>query len=101
MQHLGPYFAVRAAAAETRVLELPHDRGHHGHYAAAGVLQTLEQLQAGKVETLVIARDLEERGAECRGCGLLLARHDGACAYCGGARREGVDIGEVLVGLAE
>ena len=101
VQQLVPFFTARAAEEETRVVELLRDRVRNGHYAAAGVHQTLEQLQEGKVETLVIARDLQERGAECRRCGFLLARHDGACPYCGGEIRDGVDIGEAMIRLAE
>ena len=40
-------------------------------------------------------------GAQCRQCGFILARHDGACPYCGGEIRDGVDIGEAMIRLAQ
>ncbi len=101
VQHLLPFFSARTVEEETRVVELLHDRVRNRHYAAAGLDQTLQQLQEGKVETLVIARDLQERGAQCRRCGFVLARHDGVCPYCGGDIRDGVDIGEAMIRMAE
>ena len=101
VQRLLPFFSQRARAEETRAVQVLHDRVRNRHFAAAGVQQTLEQLQEGKVETLVIARDLRKPGAQCQKCGFFLARRDGACPYCGGELREGIDLAEAMVRLAE
>ena len=101
VQRLSPFFGQRAQAEETRAVQVLHDRVRHRHFAAAGIHQTLEQLQEGKVETLVIARDLRRPGAQCQQCGFLLARHDGTCPYCGGGLRAGIDLAEAMIRIAE
>ncbi len=101
MQRLQPFFGQRAVEEETRAVQVLHDRVRNRHYAAAGIHQTLEQLQEGKVETLVIARDLRKPGAQCQQCGFFLARYDGACPYCGGDLRDGIDIAEAMIRIAE
>ena len=101
VQRLLPFFGQRQQEEEIRTIQVLQDRVRHRHFAAAGIHQTLEQLQEGKVETLVIARDLRQHGAQCRQCGFILARHDGACPYCGGEIRDGVDIGEAMIRLAQ
>lgn len=101
VQRLQPFFGQRQQEEETRKIQVLQDRVRHGHFAAAGIHETLEQLQEGKVETLVIARDLRQHGAQCRQCGFILARHDGACPYCGGEIRDGIDIGEAMIRIAQ
>lgn len=101
VERLLPFFGQRKQEEEARAILVLQDRVRHRHYAATGVHQTLEHLQQGKVETLVIARDLRERGAQCEQCGFFLARHDGPCPYCGGNVRDGVDIGEAMIRMAE
>lgn len=101
VQRLHPFFGQRAVEEETRAVQVLHDRVRNRHFAAAGIHQTLEQLQEGKVETLVIARDLRRPGAQCQQCGFFLARHDGACPYCGGGLRDGIDIAEAMIRIAQ
>ncbi len=101
VERLLPFFGRRKQEKETRALEQLHDRVRQRHFAAAGVQQTLEQLQEGKVDTLVLARDLRNAGGQCQQCGFFLSRHDGACPYCGGEIRDGVDIAEVMIRMAE
>jgi peptide subunit release factor 1 (eRF1) len=52
-----------------------------------GMHDTLEQLQEGKVDRLVVSRDLEKDGVQCTQCAFYLVRRDGACPYCGGSLR--------------
>ncbi len=61
----------------------------------------MERLQEGKVDTLVMSRDLERSGAHCRRCGFFLARRDGSCPYCGGELDRRVDLVEAMIRLAE
>ena len=49
---------------------------------------------------LVVASDLEKDGAQCTKCGFYLARRDGACPYCGGSLRDGVDLVESMIRMA-
>ncbi len=101
VQRLQPFFGQHAVEEETRAVQVLHDRVRNHHFAAAGIHQTLEQLQEGKVETLVIARDLRKPGAQCQQCGFFLARHHGACPYCGGELRAGIDIAEAMIRIAQ
>lgn len=79
------------------VLDLLGERVQHDHYAVAGIYRTLEQLQEGKVDILVIADDVHRAGGQCTACGFYLASADGDCPYCGGDVRDGLDLGEVMV----
>jgi peptide chain release factor subunit 1 len=81
-------------------IDLVRERVRNGHFAIAGIGDALEQLQEGKVERLVVARNLEERGAQCTRCGFFLLALDGACPYCGGELRDGVDLVESMLRLA-
>lgn len=101
VERLLPFFGQRKQEEEIRAIQVLQDRVRNRHFATAGVSQTLEHLQEGKVETLVIARNLRNHGAQCQQCGFLLARHDGVCPYCGGGIRDGVDIGEAMIRMAE
>jgi peptide subunit release factor 1 (eRF1) len=84
------------------VIDLIRDRVRQRHMAVAGVGPTLEQLQEGKIDRLVIARDLESTGAQCTRCAFILASTagNGACPYCGGEVRDGVDLVESIIRMA-
>ncbi len=97
---LQPFFAEHELQDETSKVDVLRDRLRTGHLAIAGVHDTLEQLQEGKVETLVIARDFHKDGAQCTRCGFYLDRVTGQCPYCGGELRDGVDLVESMIRLA-
>lgn len=86
--------------SEAAALNLVQDRVRQSHFAASGLHETLVQLQEGKVERLVVARDLEKDGVQCTQCGFYLVQRDGGCPYCGGALREGVDLVESMIRMA-
>lgn len=86
--------------SEAAALDLVQDRVKQAHYAASGLHETLVQLQEGKVERLVVARDLEREGVQCTQCGFYLVRRDGGCPYCGGSLRNGVDLVESMIRIA-
>jgi hypothetical protein len=91
--------ATREAAREPRVDEL-HDRVHRDHYAVGGVERTLEALQEGKVERLIVSRRFDAKGGRCERCGFLVGAGHAACPYCGGPLAE-VPVLQYLVEKAE
>ena len=100
-QKLAPVFQRRLEEEEERAVDLLHDRVEHSHLAVAGFDDTLEQLQEGKIETLVVARGLHRLGGRCEKCKFLLTRSSGTCPYCGGDVSDGVDLVEEMVRLGE
>ncbi len=99
-ERLQPFFQEHAQLDEASTVDELRDRLRTGHYAIAGVSDTLEQLQEGKVGTLVIARDFQKNGAQCTRCGFYLERRGGGCPYCGGALRADVDLVESMIRMA-
>jgi peptide chain release factor subunit 1 len=100
LERLGEFFEEDALRERANVIERVRDRVRNRHYAIAGLNDTLEQLQEGKVETLVLARGLEQDGAQCTTCGYYLLRRAGACPYCGGRLRDGIDLVESMLRIA-
>jgi peptide subunit release factor 1 (eRF1) len=101
LQRLAPYFERQAQEQRMRAADLLHDRVEHQHLAVSGFDDTLTQLQEGRVDTLVLARDLEYHGAHCRHCDFYLARQDFTCPYCSSDLEHGVDLAEAMIRLAE
>lgn len=101
LERVAPFVEAQVRREEAAAVDRVRDRVAHRHLAVAGFAPTLEQLQEGKVDTLVLARDLERRGARCLRCGFFLAGEDGACPYCGGGVERGVDLVEAMIRLAE
>ena len=100
LERLSPFFVERALQEEATIVDLLRDRLRTRHFAISGVRDTLEQLQEGKVDTLVIARDLQTHGAQCTRCGFYLDRQSGNCPYCGGELRDGIDLVESMIRMA-
>jgi len=97
---IGPVLDEYALQREAEALNVVQDRVRQSHFAASGMHDTLVQLQEGKVERLVVARDLEKDGVQCTQCGFYLVRRDGACPYCGGSLRDGIDLVESMIRIA-
>ncbi|HSJ08650.1 MAG TPA: VLRF1 family aeRF1-type release factor [Longimicrobiales bacterium] len=95
-----PALEAHAEQREAEALNVVQDRVRQSHFASSGMHETLVQLQEGKVERLVVARDLEKDGVQCTQCGFYLVRRDGACPYCGGSLRDGVDLVESMIRMA-
>ncbi|MBR9991381.1 MAG: hypothetical protein KFH98_16580 [Gemmatimonadetes bacterium] len=89
-----------AQRSEAAALDLVQDRVRQSHFATSGLHDTLVQLQEGKVERLVVARDLERGGVQCMQCNFYLVQRDGPCPYCGGELRDGVDLVESMIRIA-
>ncbi|HEY7530526.1 MAG TPA: Vms1/Ankzf1 family peptidyl-tRNA hydrolase [Gemmatimonadota bacterium] len=84
---------------DDEVLERLERRVREDYLAVAGVRATLHDLQAGKVETLVLGSGLPRGGGQCRRCEFLLADGEVVCPYCGGEVAP-VDLYEKMVDLA-
>lgn len=98
---LAPVFRQHLEREEAEAVDLLRERIRESHKAVAGFDQTLEQLQEGKIDTLIIARDSNAQGGRCEKCGFLLTRASGDCPYCGGEVTDGVDLVEEMVRMAE
>ncbi len=97
---LAPVFDRLLQEEEARAVDLLRDRVRESHLAVAGFAQTLEQLQAGKLHTLVVARGVDQDGGRCGSCGFLFADHVESCAYCNGPVNEDVDLVEEIIRMA-
>lgn len=97
---LSDFFDMQTLRARAESIDQLRERVRTGHFAVAGIDDALEQLQEGKVETLVIARGLDSSGGQCTKCGFVLARRSGGCPYCGGEVRDGIDLAESMVRIA-
>lgn len=100
LRQLQPIFDGLAEQQEAAALNLLQDRVRQSHFATSGFHDTLIHLQEGKVERLVVARDLQRDGVQCTRCGFYLVRRDGACPYCGGGLRDGIDLVESMLRIA-
>ncbi len=100
LKRLAPFFEEHADREESEVVDRLRDRVKQRYFAVAGFEETLEQLQEGKLDTLVLSRRAERSGTQCLRCGFYLAVTDGACRYCGGKIETGVDLVEAMIRLA-
>jgi peptide subunit release factor 1 (eRF1) len=100
VRHLQPVVEELAIREQADALNLLKERVEQSHFATAGIHDTLVQLQEGKVERLVVAGGVERQGVQCTRCAFYLTRRDGACPYCGGELRDGVDLVESMIRLA-
>ena len=82
------------------VLQRLERRVREDYLAVGGVRATLQELQSGKVETLVLGRSVPRRGGQCGRCAFILANGEAVCPYCGGELAP-VDLYEKMVELAE
>lgn len=101
LENLRPFFEELLERDETEAVDILRERVRESHKAVAGFEDTLEQLQEGKIETLILARNLEGRGGRCDKCQFFLAMTSGTCPYCGGQVSDGIDLVEQMVRMAE
>lgn len=100
VQRLTVVMEETRARSAAEAVERTRERLRTGHMAVRGMDDVLEVLQEGKVAGLVVSGEAPRKGAECARCGFLLARADGACPYCGGEVRDGVDLVEAVLRIA-
>ncbi|HUH13808.1 MAG TPA: Vms1/Ankzf1 family peptidyl-tRNA hydrolase [Longimicrobiales bacterium] len=99
-ERLDQFFRAQVEDEAARAVHILRDRVEQHHRATSGFHRTLQQLQEGKVETLVLGRGVERKGARCEKCSFLLVRRDSPCPYCGGEVRNGIDLTEEMVRIA-
>ncbi len=98
---LAGFFDAQVQLEIEETLSRIRDRVKHRHLASAGAEDTLVQLQEGKVDRLVVARDMDQTGSRCQKCGFILARQQTPCPYCGGKTESGVDLAEAMIWIAQ
>jgi hypothetical protein len=100
LDRLAPFFDEVVQRNEAEAVSLLRDRVEQSFLAVSGFETTLEQLQEGKIDSLVMARAAERAGDHCLRCGFYLTASDGKCRYCGGTIKGGVDLVEAMIRLA-
>jgi len=100
LERLAPFFEEDAARDEAEAVDRLREQIQQDYRAVAGVAETLVQLQEGKLDSLVLSRNLECSGTQCLRCGFYLTEPDGSCRYCGGEIEPGVDLVEAMIRLA-
>ena len=101
LARLEPHLRQEQERHSREVIEQVRDRAAHDYLATAGLQGTLTALQEGKVDTLVLAKDGEVRGARCGQCGFVFVREVNRCPYDGAEQLEPVDVMEEMVRLAQ
>ena len=71
--------------------------GDAHHPSALGLEATVHALAEERVWRLIYARDFNAGGGRCTNCGMLFARSEGACDYCGAAIQAVDDLLEQMV----
>lgn len=100
IRHLTPVLEEIGQRQTATALNAVRDRIRQSHFATAGLHDTLIQLQEGKVERLLVARDLDSNGVQCTQCSFYLEPSEGDCPYCGGTLRDDVDLVESMIRIA-
>ncbi|MFN2431604.1 MAG: Vms1/Ankzf1 family peptidyl-tRNA hydrolase [Gemmatimonadota bacterium] len=85
---------------DVEILDRLEQRVREDYLAVGGVRATLNDLQAGRVETLVVGSRLGRQGRQCGRCAFVLADGEASCPYCGGELHP-IDLYEKMIELAE
>lgn len=89
----------RDAERERRTLDHLQAEAAAGRGAVVGLAPTLDALNDGRVDTLVVPLGTESRGTRCIGCERLSAA-DGRCASCGAEMEPVPDVLESALAAA-
>lgn len=82
------------------LVEVLRERAGTGYRATTGLQATLEALQGGGVEAVVLGDDPGLRGGRCSRCGFLFAAARDTCPYDGASVHGGVPVVEEALRLA-
>jgi hypothetical protein len=95
-RHLAPVIAARATDVMRRRVD---DLLNGGDRTVVGIDETLAQVQAGAISTLIFVHGLETTLRRCTACGAASRSADPVCVSCGG-RRERIMLRDALPELA-
>ena len=94
-------FEDEERAAEASLWETVKGEYLRGGRAVAGAASVLEAAAVGRVEAMIVTRDVRLAGTRCRSCENLSAGEAEACPVCGEADVFTVDLVNELVDLLE
>jgi peptide chain release factor subunit 1 len=99
---LQPHLDAERKRESEELLDLLRGRVKEDYLATAGFQGTLSALQEGKVDTLVIGANQDDRtGARCTQCGYVFPREVESCPFDGAGTVGGVNVVEEVIRLAE
>jgi peptide chain release factor subunit 1 len=99
---LQPHLDAERKRESDELLELLRERVKEDYLATAGFQGTLSALQEGKVDTLVIAQNQDDRtGARCTQCSYVFPREVETCPFDGAETVGGVNVVEEVIRMAE
>lgn len=101
LERIAPFILEQRERFETEAVRTLRDRAHHGHLAVRGFADTLQSLQEGRADSVVLARGWQRTGSRCTQCGFYLDTTELICPYCGGPLATGVDLVESVIRVAE
>jgi hypothetical protein len=90
---IDPFLQRRRQEEQQRIADRLHERVRQDYLATAGLQSILSALQAGRVETLLIAGDDGATGSRCPQCGFIFGLGVRVCRYDGTATEGGVGAG--------
>jgi peptide subunit release factor 1 (eRF1) len=94
------YFATERAEEEQLWETIKNEYMKHG-LAVTGPTHVLEAIKQGRVGTMLVIRDLEITGTQCRDCELLVHGTPQTCQSCGSRSVFTVDLVDMLSQHAE
>lgn len=101
LERLEPHLQAERQKEGQQLLQELRGRIKQDYLATAGFQSTLSALQEGRVDSVVIAKELERRGIRCTKCGFVFARGIERCPYDGAPVESDIDIVEEVIRLAE
>ena len=87
-----PLVQAAEAQAEKETVESWIGRLAQKSKAVSGLEETLQALQQGRIQTLLVAAGYAHDGRECQQCHALTTTEEETCPYCGGALTHAADI---------
>jgi len=101
LRKIEPHLQAQRERELYEVLDELRERVDQSYLATAGYQSTLSALQEGKVDTLVVGRDLARSGMRCKQCGFVFARETAECPFDQGPTEPVDDLVEEMVRMAE
>jgi peptide chain release factor subunit 1 len=96
LEHMQLHDEGRRQALITEVIGEAHRNGQ----GAIGLRRVLRSLEAGEVQTLLLAQSFSAPGVKCYHCGHMDLHIAPTCVMCGKPNTELEDLGDAIVGYA-